>query len=74
MSVSSAAARRPAPSATASRLSVSRSAASSEAPKRAEPDLDVHHERVEPGRQLLRQDRRGDQRIDSTVAVTSRIA
>ena len=57
------------------RLSASAVAVSSDGAERAGADLDVHDERVEPGGELLREDRRGDQRdrVDGRRDVADRV-
>ena len=62
MSVISETVGRPAPVATVAMLSASSRDPSSVGHERARAGLDVHDEPLEPGRELLRQDRGGDER------------
>ena len=75
MSVKSTTTGSPASPATASRLSASAVALLERRQEGAGADLDVHDERVEPGRELLRQDRRRDerQRVDRRRDVADRV-
>ena len=75
MSVSSAAVGRPLPVATSTIARASSSARSRSGRKAPGADLHVHHERVEPGGELLRQDRGDDQRdrLDRAGGVADRV-
>ena len=75
MSVRSAAVGRPLPSATSTIARASSSALLAVGQERARADLHVHHERVEPGGELLRQDRGDDQRdrLDRAGGVADRV-
>ena len=75
MSVSSATVGRPAPSATSTMRSRQLARPRALGHERARAELDVHHQRVEPGGELLGQDRGDDQRdrLDRAGGVADRV-
>ena len=75
MSVSSAEVGSPLPCATSTIACASSRARSRVGQERARADLDVHHQRVEPGGELLGQDRGDDQRdrLDGAGGVADRV-